>query len=132
VSAAIYPFRQVIGVEISEALQIVARQNIQRALPKLACKNIELVTCDAGEYELPDDVIVIYFFNPFFGPILSNVLQHVHDSFGRVPRNMVIICVAPGRKSAFSKEIAKHGWLTKTFECDFENGGYGAIYVARE
>ena len=84
VLAATYPFRRVIGVEISDQLQSIARQNIERARPKLACKDIELVTCDASAYEIPDDVIAIYFFNPFYPSVLSSYLDE-HSRFAAAP-----------------------------------------------
>ena len=87
VLAATFPFRRVIGVEISEALQAMARRKRGAAHGRnCSAKNIELVTCDAAEYEIPDDVIAIYFFNPFYASVLSNCLAQIRrivDAAGR-------------------------------------------------
>jgi hypothetical protein len=53
-----YPFRRVIGVEVSEQLNAMARANIERNRRHLRCQDVELVTCDVFDYKIPDDVTV--------------------------------------------------------------------------
>lgn len=89
--AARYPFKSVIGVEVSERLQARARENIERNRRKLRAGDVELVTCDATVYRVPDDVSVAYFFNPFTGPVFSRVIENLLESLDRRPRRMRII-----------------------------------------
>src|SRR5262249_59289520 len=58
--AAMHPFKRVIGVELSAKLNAIARTNVERASHRLRCKEVELVVADATEYELPDDVTVVF------------------------------------------------------------------------
>jgi tRNA1(Val) A37 N6-methylase TrmN6 len=44
--AARYPFRRVIGVELSAQLNALARRNINRNRHRLTCRDIHLVTAD--------------------------------------------------------------------------------------
>jgi SAM-dependent methyltransferase len=67
--AARYPFGRVVGVEISEELNRIARENVERGRHRLACQDVELVTADVLEYEIPDDMTYAYFYYPFFGEI---------------------------------------------------------------
>lgn len=93
--AAQYLFARVIGVEISAALNEIARANIDRNLHRLSCKNIELVTSDAAEYEVPDDVTVAYFYYPFVGQTFGHVVKNIVASLDRRPRRFRIIYALP-------------------------------------
>ncbi len=75
--AARYPFRKVIGVEVSETLHGIARENIDRNRQRLRCPDIELVHADALEYEIPDDVTVAFLYNPFRGTIFATVIERL-------------------------------------------------------
>jgi SAM-dependent methyltransferase len=89
--AARYRFHRVIGVELSEELNRVARQNVERNRHRLRCADVELVTADAVEYEIPDDVTVAYFANPFTGWVFTSVVGHLLDSVDRAPRRLRLI-----------------------------------------
>ncbi|MEM7316910.1 MAG: hypothetical protein AAF497_27580, partial [Planctomycetota bacterium] len=39
----------------------------------------------------PDDVTVFYLFNPFFGPVLEDVITNIADSCERCPRKIYLI-----------------------------------------
>jgi len=95
VQAAAYPFRKIIGVELSRDLVEVAKGNVERSLPTLRCKNIELVNSDVLDYEIPDDVTVVYFFNPFEGDVFRRVIDKLVASLRRRPRSMRIIYTNP-------------------------------------
>jgi Histone methylation protein DOT1 len=89
--AARYPFRKIIGVELAPELHAVATSNIERALPTLVCKNIELVNKDVLDYDIPDDVTVAYFYNPFEGAIFASVIEKLVASIKRRPRMLRIV-----------------------------------------
>ena len=89
--AARYPFRRVIGVELSEELNDVARKNIDRNRSRLRCKDVTLVTGDVLDYQIPDDVTVAFFANPFTGDIFDTVVKRLLASIDRNPRQLRII-----------------------------------------
>jgi SAM-dependent methyltransferase len=93
--AAEYPFKRVIGVEISHELNQIARENVEKHRQRLTCKNIELLTCDGAEYQLPDDVTIAYFYNPFHRNTFTAVLDRISDSLERHPRYFRIIYYSP-------------------------------------
>jgi predicted RNA methylase len=95
VFAATRPFKKVIGVEISRQLNAIADANIRRARRKLRCQDIEIVCCDASEYRLPDDASVLFFFNPFRGPILKRVFQEIDRSLNSTPRQLRVLYYNP-------------------------------------
>lgn len=89
--AALYPFKRVIGVELSKDLSAIAHQLVERNRRRLRCQNIELVTTDATAYALPDDVNVIFFYSPFHGSLLVKVFENIRASLARAPRKVTII-----------------------------------------
>ena len=64
-----YPFGRVIGVEIAPELNAVARENIDRMRTRLRCQEVDLVTMDATQWQVPDDLTYVYMFNPFGGDV---------------------------------------------------------------
>ena len=100
--AAHYPFRRVIGVEMSAALNAAASANIEaflrhRPLPA----KIDLVTGDARDLPVPDGGLVAYFYNPFDATILGEVWDKLRAAIGRVPRPLFVIYVNPLHRQVF-------------------------------
>lgn len=64
--ASEYPFKQVIGIEVSPGLHEVARDNIAKAnhSPR-KCHDIRLVRADARIVEYPPGNVVAFLYNPF-------------------------------------------------------------------
>lgn len=95
IQAASYRFRRVIGVELSDELSCVARQNIEASASRLRCQDVTIVTADAAEYVIPDDVTVVYMYNPFRGETFERVLQALIASVERAPRRLRVIYRTP-------------------------------------
>ena len=89
--AAMYPFRRVLGVEISPQLHRIAMQNVQRSRHRLRCDDVVLVNSAAEEFDIPDDLTVAYFFNPFHGEPFAQVIRALITSSDRNPRPLWII-----------------------------------------
>jgi SAM-dependent methyltransferase len=105
--AARLPFGRVIGVEIAEEMNRMARANIERSRDRLACHDIELVTADATEYELPDDVTYAYFYNPFEPDLLRVVLNNVVASLDRAPRRLTLLYVSPRQHEVLGHDLIR-------------------------
>jgi len=111
--AARRPFRRVIGVEISPRQVERARRNLEMARPRLACRDVQLVCANAVEYGLPDDVTIVYLFNPFGGEVLRGVIRGIRRSVETRPRRVKIV-VATARR--FEEEVAGQVWLERRGE----------------
>jgi SAM-dependent methyltransferase len=102
--AATYPFRRLIGVDVSPACIEVARRNIARYGPeKIDPARIELLTLDAEDFEFPSDPMVIYLFNPFPGRVLEGVVAKLERSLREQPRQALIIYVNPHALAAITR-----------------------------
>jgi SAM-dependent methyltransferase len=93
--AASYPFKRVVGVELSPLLTDIAQQNIELSKARLRCEDITIVNTDAVEYRVPDDVTVVFMFNPFQGAIFESVVHNILASHDRNPRRLRIVYVNP-------------------------------------
>jgi predicted RNA methylase len=94
VQAARYPFRRVIGVEIAPDLVETAKANLSRVTHR-RCGSIEVVCSDILDYEIPDDVSVIYMYNPFRGPIFQTAMARIVESVNRRSRRLTLIYRSP-------------------------------------
>jgi SAM-dependent methyltransferase len=127
--AAQYPFRSIIGVEISRDLCTVARQNVERIKPKLYCQDVQIVNANAMEYEIPGNVSVIYFFNSFSGPTLATVLNNIEASLRRAPRGLLFLFYGTASSEEFRQEAKRYGWVSLRSEIVLPTGAVGLIYV---
>lgn len=109
--AANYPFKKVIGVELSDKLNQVAIQNLKLVQDRLVCKNVEIYEGDAREYPVPNDATIIYFFMPFGADILSEVLNKIHQSVINSPRKLTILYVYPTGGVTLHHVAPKLPWL---------------------
>ncbi len=87
--AAMLPFKRVIGVQLFSELTELAKQN--QAGARSIRAPIELVTADATQYRVPDDVSIIHLFNPFTGQVMAEVQARIRESFERAPRRLRIV-----------------------------------------
>jgi SAM-dependent methyltransferase len=94
--ASDWPFRQIIGVEISSILLEVAERNIATYRGrKKGCRDFRLLCMDARAYEIPPGNLVLYFFNPFEEPLMREVLENVARSVAQCPREVFVIYKYP-------------------------------------
>ncbi|MDO8577605.1 MAG: class I SAM-dependent methyltransferase [Dehalococcoidales bacterium] len=91
VAARNYHFKKVIGVEKSEDLCAIARSNIRKNLHRLKCRNVELISTNVLDYEVPDDVSIVYMYNPFAGAVFADTIGKLNRSLTRHPRKLRLI-----------------------------------------
>jgi SAM-dependent methyltransferase len=107
--ASRYPFRRIIGVEISPELCKVAHLNLTNCQPRARCRQFEVVNANALSYIVPDDATVVFFYNPFRGETLRCVIENIRQSLVRRPRSLRIIY---GNRVFFDEETAGMTWLS--------------------
>jgi len=111
--AAQYPFRRVLGVELSARLNERARRNVACCRGKLRCRDIEVIQADATVFVPPPDVSVMYLYSPFGPIVLPKVLDNIHQSLEACPRELLVISKNP---KYFEIEAARRNWLSKQSE----------------
>jgi predicted RNA methylase len=89
--AAALPFKAVIGVDFSPALIERARQNIERYSGPVQASAVDVVVCDAAEFAIPDNDLVVYMFDPFGPRVLTKVLESLKSSLRASPRKAFLL-----------------------------------------
>src|SRR5688500_9287561 len=89
--AAQQPFKRVIGVEMSEELNRVARHNVEQNRERFTCDDVEVISADATQWAVPDDVTIAYFYCPFPPSVFDEVLRQLFASLDRRPRRLRVV-----------------------------------------
>jgi SAM-dependent methyltransferase len=109
-AASLFPFRRVVGVELSEQLVTQSRKNLQ-GMRLARCREFEVVHADAVTFELPDDVTIVFMFSPFVGPAFAAAIQQVEASLRRRPRELFVIYSNPEEHDhVVTTGRFQHGW----------------------
>lgn len=76
--ASNFPFRKIIGVELSPALTKIAHHNLEKwhATPHI-CDDIAILQADALEVSFPDSPVLVYLFNPFNAHVTRLLLDRL-------------------------------------------------------
>jgi len=90
-TAAAYPFRKVIGVEISRVLHRTAEQNLRRYKGKTLLSEIELWCGDARDFPLPSGNLVLHMYHPFGPDILRDMLGKIQDTCSGEPGRRILV-----------------------------------------
>src|SRR5262245_42122625 len=75
-----YPFRRILGVELSARLHAIAQRNLEAARrlnPRLASRPVDNVCMDVTTYPLPPEPVICFLYNPFKGVTLDRVVENV-------------------------------------------------------
>jgi SAM-dependent methyltransferase len=90
--AAEYPYRKIVGIEFAVELNDQAVKNIAAyRSTKRMCREIESLCMNALDFPLPDENLVLYFFNPFGSVTMQLFLQRLDCSLERSPRDVLVI-----------------------------------------
>jgi hypothetical protein len=99
--AAHYPFRRVVGVELWEDLHRIALENLASFRDRADCAaEVSSLCMDAADFPLPEEPLVLYFFNPFPEEVLARVLSNLEESLAWAPRRVYVLFYAPVRRGA--------------------------------
>ena len=140
--AARFPFKRAVGVEISDDLTRAARRNLAGSRLKPAAHSVEFETADVLEYEIPDDLSVVYLYNPFTGLVFARFIERLLRSVERSPRPLRLVynypfehdhLIASGRfrpidlsYSYWPAWYKRPGYVILTYEVLApDGGGYG-------
>lgn len=93
--ASRFPVRRIIGVEHNRDSIAAALANLRNWRRPLRCQAVEFTYGDAREFVVPDDVTIVYLFNPFVGVTFTQVLAHLRASLARRPRPLRVIYLYP-------------------------------------
>jgi len=103
--AARFPFRRVIGIDVVDEFNDIARATLERNRRRLVCKEYEVLTADLASYEIPGDITVVFLFDPVEGDLFDAVVDQLLATLTRNPRLLRVIYVTP----RFGDRLVKTG-----------------------
>lgn len=89
-----------IGVELASELHQKALLNL-REYRGIRKDRLRFVKKRAEDYVIPDEVTMIYFFNPFSTDIFRSVMTNIEKSFERCQREITLILYYPEDNTVF-------------------------------
>jgi len=102
--ASEYPFQKIVGVELLAELHGAAEENIRLYhSAQQRCRQIASVLADACEFELPEDPLVLYLFNPLPERAFSEVLERLEKSLLQAPRPVWVVYHNPLLEAALGQ-----------------------------
>jgi hypothetical protein len=117
--ASDYPFREIIGVELSPELERVARSNIARyaeakgsLVPRPPVISMQ---GDATEFSWPPGPLIVYMWNAFTRPVMEHVFRNLESSLKKEPRELYLVYIHPELESM----LAELPWLVRLWQDEF-------------
>jgi len=102
--ASRFPFRRIVGVELSPQLNAIAAANIARFRATWQqCRNLEAHNGDATTIDYPAGPLVLYLYNPFLAPVLKRCLRNLMRSLTLEPREIHLIYINPAPDRILSR-----------------------------
>ncbi len=102
--ASQYPFKEIVGVELSEHLYRIACRNIEIYHDETQkCHKISSVWKDVRDYSIPQENVVFYLFNPFDEQIIQSVLRNIEYLIHKYPGEVYIAYLKPVYRDAFDR-----------------------------
>ena len=99
-SASDFGFNEIIGVEFANELHSIAEKNIYIFKNKTGkIRQIKSLCMDAIDFSVPNDPLVIFFYSPFKGKVLEQVLSNISKSFVSNPRKIFIAFYGENQES---------------------------------
>jgi hypothetical protein len=102
--AAGFPFKEVVGIELSRELHDIAKKNIKLFPADIArASGLQSIHSDAATFGLPKSNLVCYFYNPFGPPLITSVANRLaahHEDYGY---QVIVIQVDPRHREAFER-----------------------------
>jgi len=93
--ASEFPFRRIIGVEVSAKLNQIAEANIRNYRHNMRCKDITTLCADAVTFSLPNEPLVLYLWNPFNKEMVKEMFSRFERSLKECPRQVIVMSLNP-------------------------------------
>ena len=101
--AAQYPFRRIIGVELSPVLHAIAVRNAARSE-----RHIELHCGDALAYPIPEGDLVCFLYNSFGRALVEKMIRNLEAAYARRRRRIFVVYRNPVCGDAFERAGFMH------------------------
>ena len=124
--ASEFPFRDIIGVELSPPLAQVTQRNAAVIANRFPARTpVRVAVGDASNYPLPPGNLVIFLYNPFHAELIANVVVGVEAALATEARSIYVIYYNPIASHCFDGSPQLHRHFAKMLPYADEELGYG-------
>jgi len=113
--AAHFGFQKITGVELVPKYCQQLQQQIAEKAAQFPNTSFFVHCGNAAQYAIPDEVQVIFFYNPFNEKVMRPVVQQITKSLQRAQRPLYVIYLNPLFKHLFITAGFKEVYYTKRF-----------------
>jgi hypothetical protein len=112
--ASEFPFKKIVGIELSDQLHRVAEENVRLYKPaSQQCADFDLKCMNALDYVYGDEPLVLFLFDPFGREIFADVIAKLEAALRESPREAYVVYVYPQYEDLLQNSTAlrkiKHG-----------------------
>lgn len=94
-----YPFLRIIGVEPHSRFHRTTPNGVERDRARMSCASIAYARCGMVDFDIPEDVTVVFLPNIFGGELFEHFLQRLLDSVNRSPRWVRLVYPDPSEEA---------------------------------
>ncbi|HWK50761.1 MAG TPA: hypothetical protein VNR40_12795 [Steroidobacter sp.] len=110
--ASRYPFARIIGVELSNSLAQIARENVRRYLAQakpvapIRCRQLDIQCTSATTFDYPDSDLLVYMYRPFTGDVFIAALDNLERFQRTTGRQVMIMLCCPNEEPLLAQHAA--------------------------
>ena len=123
-----FPFKEIVGVELSSAFAQIARNNAERIASRYSGrKRVRIEVGDATEYPIPSGDVVLFMYNPFDEAMIGKVAARVEAALALESRRMFVVYVNPRFGGCFDAIPSLRRRFAGQIPCAREELGFGTV-----
>ena len=123
-----FPFRDILGVELSPALAQVARSNAERIAIRYSGRTrARIEVGDATEYPIPSGDVVLFMYNPFDETMIRKMASRVCAALALESRRVFVVYVNPKFGECFDAVPSLRRRFSGRIPCAREELGFGTV-----
>jgi SAM-dependent methyltransferase len=124
--ASEFPFRNIVGVELSPELAKVAERNAAIIAERFPARTpIRIAVGDASDFPIPSGDVVLFLYNPFDVKLIAKVVQRVEAALRTESRSIYIAYYNPVAAHCFDASSFLTRRFARQIPCAAEELGYG-------
>jgi SAM-dependent methyltransferase len=123
-----FPFKEIVGVELSSAFAQIARNNVEKiANHDSARGRVRIEVGDATEYPIPSGDVVLFMYNPFDEAMIRKMAARVAAALALEPRCVFVVYINPKFGGCFDAVPSLRRRFTGLIPCAREELGFGTV-----
>ena len=124
--ASEFPFRRLIGVELSSPLAQVAQENVDRMLRRHPERSpVQIENCDATTFAFPSGNLVVFLYNPFGQEVIRRVIANLEQALATPERSVFVVYYNPVCGACLDACPALERYFSKSIPYAEEERGFG-------